>query len=187
MLKRVLRSGSIFRIQTWDNEAIAPPAAEEVLGVAWPRKSGLIASGRADVICLSPTDWLVVAVDPDPTILERWLHESLEDSSFRATNVSQALARIEVDGIGLRDLLAKACSLDLHPPLFPPGRAARTRFAGMPVILRCTGTSTFELIVTRSYADFLLSWLDDAELEFDHSTENWAGSFKRNTENGTGR
>jgi sarcosine oxidase subunit gamma len=167
MHKRVLRSGSIFRIQTWDSEAIAPPAAEEVLGVAWPRKSGLIARGRADVICLGPTDWLAVAVDPDPTILERWLHESLEDSSFRATNMSQALVRIEVGGSEVRELLAKGCSLDLHPPLFPPGRAARTRFAGMPVITRCTGTSTFELIITQSYADFLSSWLADAELEFE--------------------
>jgi sarcosine oxidase, subunit gamma len=170
MLKRVLRSGSIFRIQTWDSHAIAPPAVEEVLGLAWPRKSGLIARGRADVICLGPTDWLAVALHPDPTILERWLHESLEDSSFRATNVSQALLRIEVGGSDVRDLLAKGCALDLYPPLFPPGRAARTRFAGMPVIVRCTGTSSFELVVTQSYADYLIAWLEDAELEFETAT-----------------
>ena len=166
MDKRVLGPCSIFRIQTWDSEAVAPPAAEEVLGVAWPRKSGLVARGRADVICLGPTDWLVVAVDPNP-ILERWLHESLEDSPFRATNVSQALTRIEIVGPEVRDLMAKGCSLDLHPPLFPPGRSARTRFASMPIIVRCAGTFKFELIVTQSYRDYLLAWLADAELEFE--------------------
>jgi sarcosine oxidase gamma subunit len=36
----------------------------------------------------------------------------------------------------------------------------------MPVIICCTGTSNFELIVSQSYADYLLSWLEDAELEF---------------------
>jgi sarcosine oxidase gamma subunit len=37
----------------------------------------------------------------------------------------------------------------------------------MPVIVRCIGTSTFELIVTQSYTDYLLAWLEDAKLEFE--------------------
>jgi hypothetical protein len=46
------------------------------------------------------------------------------------------------------------------------GRSARTRFAGMPVIVRCTRPSTFQCIVTASYCDYLASWLADAALEF---------------------
>jgi len=167
MRKQVLGPCCILRIQTWDDEAFVPPAVEDILGVAWPKRTGLVARGRADVIYVGPTDWLVLWADADAGALLMHLDVALEGSTFRATNVSQALVRIQLDGTEMRDLLAKECSLDLHPPLFPPGRSARTRFAGMPVIVRCIGTSTFELIVTQSYTDYLLAWLEDAKLEFE--------------------
>jgi sarcosine oxidase subunit gamma len=110
---------------------------------------------------------LLIAADPYATSWLERIDVAFRDSTFRATDVSQALTRIQIGGPEVRELLAKGCSLDLHPPLFPAGRAARTRFAAMPVIVRCTGTSAFELIVTRSYTDYLLSWLADAELEFE--------------------
>jgi sarcosine oxidase subunit gamma len=110
---------------------------------------------------------LVLAGDPDATSWLERIDGAFRGSAFRATDVSQALTRIQISGVEVRDLLAKGCSLDLHPPLFPAGRAARTRLAGMPVIVCCTGTSAFELIVARSYTEYLLSWLADAELEFE--------------------
>jgi sarcosine oxidase subunit gamma len=166
MRRVVLGACSIIRVQSWNSEALVPPAITEVLGVAWPQKTGTVASGRAYVLCLGPTDWLVLAVDPDAILWVHRLSAAFQDSTFRVINVSDALVRIQLEGPEVRDLLAKGCSLDLHPPLFPPGRAARTRFAGMPVIVRCTDACSFELLVTQSYADFLLSWLADAELEF---------------------
>jgi len=170
MLKTVLGASSIIRIQSWDIQSAAPATIESALGVSWPRTTGTIARGRTDVLCIGPTDWLVLADNTDAdAILRKWFDEALEGTSFRATNVSQALSRIEIKGPEVRDLLAKGCSLDLHPPIFPPGRVLRTRFAGMPVIIRCSGTSTFELIVARSYIDYLNLWLDDAALEFEMS------------------
>jgi sarcosine oxidase subunit gamma len=169
MRKQVLGPCSILRIQTWVAEAFAPQSVEDILGVAWPKRTGIVARGRADVICVGPTDWLVLWADADAGALLMHLEVAIEGSTFRATNVSQALARIQLDGPDVRDLLSKGCALDLHPLLFPPGRAARTRFAGMPVIVRCNGGATFELIIAQSYADFLLSWLTDAELEFETS------------------
>jgi len=166
MRKRVLEGCSIVRIQTWDGAAVAPAAVEDLLEVAWPRKTGAVANGRAEVISVGPTDWLVLDSETDSTTWLDRLVTAFAGSAFRATNVSDALARVEIEGSEIRDLLAKGCSLDLHPPLFPPGRSARTRFAGIPVIVRCTSTSKFELVVTQSYVDFFLSWLEDAELEF---------------------
>ena len=167
MGSRVLDPCSIVRVQTWDAKALAPLAVEDVLGVAWPQETGAVARGSAEIICLGPADWLVLAREPDADVWLDRIAAAFDGSAFRATNVSDALARIEVDEAEVRDLLAKGCSLDLHPPLFPPGRAARTRLAGMPVVVHCTGTSTFECIVTLSYASFLVSWLADAMLEFE--------------------
>jgi sarcosine oxidase subunit gamma len=166
MRSRVLDPCSIIRIQTWDSEALAPSAVEEPLRIDWPRATGTAASGSADVLCVGPTDWLVVAADPDPTAWLQRLHAAFHDSPFCITNVSQALIRIQIEGPEVRYLLAKGCSIDLHPPLFPPGLSARTRFAGMPVIVRCVHHSTFECIVSRSFTDYFLSWSEDAALEF---------------------
>jgi sarcosine oxidase subunit gamma len=167
MLKRLLNACSIIRVQSWNSEAMPPAMIENVLGVSWPTITGSVARGRVDILCIGPTDWLLLAIDPDAAALLQRLNDALGDSDFRATNISQSSARVQIEGSAVRDLLSKGCSLDLHPPLFPLGRALRTRFAGMPVIVHCTGTATFELLVTRSYADFLLSWLADAQLEFE--------------------
>ena len=171
MHKTVLGPCCIIRIQTWSRETSAFAAIEELLDVSWPTLTGHVARGRADILCIGPTDWLVLAPQTDGAALVRHLGVAFEGSTARATDVSQALVRIQITGTAVRDLLAKGCSLDLHAPLFPVGRALRTRFAGMPVIVHCTGTATFELLVTRSYADFLLSWLADAQLEFETPPE----------------
>jgi sarcosine oxidase subunit gamma len=166
MLKRVLDPCGIIRVQTWGSQSAAPSTVEQTLGVAWPQQIGAIASGRADILCTGPTDWLVVVIESDVSALLKRLDVAFDGSSFRATNVSQALARVEIDGRDARKLLSKGCALDLHPHCFPPGLCARTRFAGMPVIIRCTRYWTFECIVSLSYTDYFLSWLNDAALEF---------------------
>ena len=166
MARSLLAPCSIIRVQTWDSLAAAPSRLEQALGIAWPNETGACLSGRVEIICAGPTDWLVIAPDPDGAELLQRLDEALVGSPFRATNVSQALSRFEIDGPEARVLLAKGCSLDLHPSHFPPCRCARTRFAGMPMIVRCIRQFTFECIVTSSYADYLRSWLTDAAIEF---------------------
>lgn len=163
---RSLDPCSIMRVQTWDGGVAAPPQVEQVLDVAWPNETGAVASGRADVMCTGPTDWLIVSGDPNAAALLGRLDEAFDGSAFRATDMSCALARIEVDGPQPRVLLAKACALDVDPSRFPPGRCVRTRFAGMPVVVRCTQESTFQCIVTSSYRDYLVLWLTDAAREF---------------------
>jgi sarcosine oxidase, subunit gamma len=166
MLSRVLDSYAIFRLQTWDPQAIAPSKIEQMLGVAWPRQVGAVASGgRADILCTGPTDWLAISTTCEATALALQLPEACEGCTYRATNVSQALACIEIQGPSVRELLLKGCALDLHPSHFPPGRCARTRFAALPVLIHCTQPATFRCIVTSSCRDYLLSWLTDAAEE----------------------
>jgi sarcosine oxidase, subunit gamma len=166
MLEFLLDPCSIIRVQTWHCGAPVPSTAEEVLGTKWPRQTGTVASGRGDIVCIGPTDWLVIASDPDASALPQRLDEAFAGSPFRATDLSQALIRISIEGPEARVLLAKGCALDLHPSRFAPGRCARTRFASMAVIVRCMRDFAFECIVTRSYAEYLESWLTDAALEF---------------------
>lgn len=167
MLKSLLDPCSIIRVQAWDCELPAPPVVEQVLDIAWPKATGAVATGGyADILCTGPTDWLIISTDPDIEPLLERLREAFECSAYRATNMSSALRRTQIEGTHARALLSKGCGLDVHPRTFPPGRCARTRLAGMPVIVRSTGESTFQCIVAASYGDYLDSWLADAALEF---------------------
>jgi sarcosine oxidase subunit gamma len=158
---------SIIRVQAWECELPAPSVVEQILDIAWPKATGAVASGDyADILCTGPTDWLIVSSDPDAEPLLERLRKAFERSAYRATNMSSALMRIQIDGSRARALLSKGGGLDVHPQTFSPGRCARTRLAGMPVIVRCTEESTFQCIVAASYADYLDSWLADAALEF---------------------
>jgi sarcosine oxidase, subunit gamma len=167
MIKSPAHSASISRVQTWDSTASVPLDVERALDVAWPTEVGTVTcASAADILCTGPTDWLVIATNEDLPGLREQLAAAFQGNPFRATDVSIALARIEINGPDSRDVLAKGCSLDLHPSRFPPGRCARTRFAAMPVVVRCTQANEFDCIVARSYRDYLLSWLEDAALEF---------------------
>lgn len=60
-------------------------------------------------------------------------------------------------GPGARDLLARICALDLDR--FMPQAATRTAMAGIPVLLRRTGETSWELRVDSSYAAWFEAWL----------------------------
>lgn len=166
MPSRVLDPCTIVRAQSWDMRAPTPARVNQDLELTWPRTVGGVSSGRVDVLCIGPTDWLVITSDPDPEPLLRILHDGFRGSAFRATNVSSALSRIRIGGPNSRTLLSKGCSLDLNLQMFPPQRSARTRLADMPVVIRCTEPMTFECIASSSLLDHLLAWIGDAELEF---------------------
>lgn len=63
-------------------------------------------------------------------------------------------------GPGARGLLARICALDLER--FAPRGATRTAMAGIPVLLRRTGETGWELRVEGSYAVWFEAWLKQA-------------------------
>ena len=70
---------------------------------------------------------------------------------------------IEIAGARAREVIAKGCPLDLHPRAFGPGNCAQSRLARTLVTLaQVDDAPTFELIVRRSFADYLWQWLVDA-------------------------
>jgi sarcosine oxidase, subunit gamma len=156
---------AVLRVQSWDMRAVVPLAVESLLDIAWPRAVGAVEVGRADVICISPTEWLTITSETSAGDLFQSIIERFQSSSFRATDISSAVGRIDIQGPQARRLLSKACSLDVHPARFAPGSAARTRFAGIPVVVHCRRESVFECIGALSYRDYLMAWLSDAALD----------------------
>ena len=85
-----------------------------------------------------------------------------------ATDVSAQRIAVRLKGARARDLLARGCSIDLHPRVFGGGRSAQTTLglAGV-VLLALTDTGDDYLILVRSsFAGYLADWLLDAAAEF---------------------
>jgi len=69
----------------------------------------------------------------------------------------------DVGSAGRARSSAKGCPLDLHPRVFEPGCCAQSRLARTLVtIVQIDASPRYELIVRRSFADYLWQWLHDA-------------------------
>ena len=65
-------------------------------------------------------------------------------------------------------MLAKGCSIDLHPRVFARGRSAQSTLALAGVILLALGDGgdDFLVLVRSSFAGYLADWLLDAAVEY---------------------
>jgi len=93
---------------------------------------------------------------------------ALDDVFSSVVDNSSGLTMIRVSGENAAALIATDCPLDLHPSHFKPDHCAQTRLAkaGATITPLADG-SGFELIIRRSFADYLLLWLQDAAVAFE--------------------
>ena len=79
---------------------------------------------------------------------------------------------MRLTGSRVRDLLAKGCSIDLHPRVFTPGTAVQTTIGQAGVILLALSDAgdDFLVLVRSSFAGYLADWLLDAAQEFGADT-----------------
>lgn len=157
----VLEPCAFVRVQSWDPQAPPPASLQALTGGTWPMRTGDCTQGRLDVICTGPGDWLALTGSESRGAVLQAIERACQGTSFRATDVSEALSRIRIECPQVRQILAQGCSLDLHPDEFGVGRTVRTRFAGMPVILCCRQAACFECIVSASLAEYCRAWLEE--------------------------
>jgi sarcosine oxidase subunit gamma len=143
-------------------------AVAGVLGFNLPGEPNTVAEGDGRVVYwLGPNEWLLVTPQERESELVAALQGSLSELFAAVTDVSSGQTVIAVDGEYARDLLAKGCTLDLHPRVFGPGECAQTLLAKAPVLIHHRRDAPlFELVVRRSFADYLWRWLEEAAKEF---------------------
>jgi sarcosine oxidase subunit gamma len=82
-------------------------------------------------------------------------------------DVSSSWVCLALEGPKAVALLRKGCAVDLHPSMFPAGSCCATGMARMRVVLWRPGMeSSYQMLVGRSYALSLWSWLIDAAAEY---------------------
>ncbi len=126
---------------------------EEVIGAKLPVKIGTMLGGIA---CLGPDEWLAFAPDgasrPDATGL-----------AVSLTDVSDRSVGIILEGARAVEVLATGCPLDLDH--FAVGRATRTIYETVEIVIVREAMDRFHIEVWRSFAPWLWTALTTAASE----------------------
>ena len=143
-------------------------AAADVLGLHLPTEPNTVADeGETLALWLGPDEWLVLTPPGAQTRMSDSLEAALQGVHAAVTDVTGGQTVITLSGPRTRDVLAKGCPLDLHPSVFKTGQCAQTIVGKANVTLRCVDDSpSFDLIIRRSFAEYMALWLYDAALEY---------------------
>lgn len=126
------------------------------------------AGADASVIWFGPEELLVTSASRGGEELEAALREAVAEHGGAAVDVSAQRTAVRLTGLRARDVLAKSCSLDLHPSVFAPGATAQTMLAQTAVVLipLAEDGTDYRILVRSSFARHLAEWLLDAGQEF---------------------
>ncbi len=158
-----------LNLRAHDNNTGFLAATLKVLGCEPPTAANtVIESGEYRIYWLGPDEWLVVTPAARQDQVKADLMAALEGVFCAVADNSSGLTMLHVTGDNAAALLATDCPFDLHPREFKPGQCAQTRLAkaGMTISPLADGAG-FEVIIRRSFADYLLLWLQDAAIAFE--------------------
>ena len=151
-----------------DPDGPASSRASAVLGVELPTTpSTYVSTATLTAIWMGPDEWLITAGTRSAATLETELRAAVGEDGA-AIDVSAQRTTLRLSGPDAREVLAKGCSLDLHPKVFRKGTAAQTMLglAGVVLIALDDAGSDYRILVRASFARYLADWLIDAAEEF---------------------
>ena len=135
-------------------------ALESTAGITLPVAANTVSGAERQVYWLGPDEWLIVGTAGDIAASRTVLVEAMRDHFSAANDLSGGLVKYRLRGRRSRQLLAKGCTLDLHADVFTAGSCAQTGLAKANVILSLSADGGgFDIIVRRSFADYLWQWL----------------------------
>jgi sarcosine oxidase subunit gamma len=116
-------------------------------------------AGDFRILWLGPSEWWIVTAGGREEKLVADLRQAFAGQHAAVVDVSESRTVIAISGPGARDVLARGCSLDLHPRVFGPGQCAQTGLAKANVLLDQTdGTPSYDIYVLKSFSDYLWQW-----------------------------
>jgi sarcosine oxidase subunit gamma len=142
-------------------------AAEDALGQALPIEPNTVSAGPHLVCWLGPDEWQIRTSADAVAGLMNGLQKALADQHAASNDLSGGLVTFRVSGADARNLFAKACTLDFHPDVLAVGSCAQSGLAKANVLFVCADDpDTFEIVVRRSFSDYLQRWFKVAGAEF---------------------
>lgn len=151
---------AVLRLRLSDGEDLE--AIGQELGIALPSDPNRTSGSDPRALWIGPGEWMIVANQAwAPTAHAR------NGRTIHLADVTDGRVSYAITGARAADLLAKGCTLDFHPRVFPTGRCAQSALAQVFVTIERPATGpTFILYADASLARHLDLWFEDAVLEF---------------------
>lgn len=139
-------------------------AVEDVLGQKLPTMANTSIIDAHRVYWLGPDEWLILTGEQT---LAQELQKYLAGLHAAVNDLSGGQIALRVAGPHFRDILAKGCTLDFHPRVFTNGMCAQSGLAKASVLIGLLDEpDVFDIVVRRSFSDYLIRWLQHAAAEF---------------------
>ena len=142
----------------------------QVLGIALPTQPGHYHTSRThSLYWLGPDDWLLVS-RADSIDLQAQLRAALSGHlSIVDVAGGQTIINLRGSAVALNTLLKKSSLYDF-------GRCVQTTFAKASAVVANRPDGSYELVVRRTFADYIARWLLDAGSEFGCRIEGELGA-----------
>jgi len=128
-----------------------------------PGKASVTKNYRA--ILLSPGQWLFVSAEPNSSGFANGIRTKLKKNGYLSEQ-SDARVIFRISGHKARELMQKACRLDLHPSVTSKDWCAQTVMAQTGVIIhQLDEAPTYDLFVYSGFAEDFADWLLHAGLQ----------------------
>ncbi len=135
-------------------------AAAAALGQALPTAANTFLGNDLRVYWLGPDEWLISAAPDLAEPLVKALEAGLAGLHVAINDLSGGQVCIRLSGAGAAERLAAGCTLDLHPAVFAVGQCAQSGLAKAIVLIASIDPApVYEIIVRRSFSEYLLRWL----------------------------
>ena len=131
-------------------------AFKKATGLALPRKVNT-SSTKMDTtcLCLGPDEWVVIADKKLKPKLDKLLAKASKDFVCSVTDISHRNVGFEISGPESARLINVGCPLDFSLEKFPVGKATRTVFESVSIMLLRTGEDSFHVECWRSFGPYL--------------------------------
>ena len=118
-------------------------------------------------VWLGPDEWLIVVPETELENTVNAINKLIANEFATLTDQSSAMTMFKITGSGAVELLGRGIVFDLHPSEFPPGHSTQTVIAksSATILNRSSEKTCFELLVRRSFADYLWRWFAKAGSE----------------------
>ena len=142
-------------------------AVQQTLGHSLPGVPNTFTVGDHTSFWLGPDEWLLsIALGREKEIAGQ-LEKNLAGQCYSLVDVTGGQLLIRLSGNHGREVLAKGCTLDLHPRIFKAGQCAQTTLAKTSMLIALIdNTPTFDIIVRRSFAEYAARWLRHSSKNF---------------------
>ena len=174
LIIQVLESNELFRLQAFSRDTISLAFLANLLKTNY----GWTLPGTNQVTLLDSFDnnALIIGAAPGEFIVQltpalakdflqtlSGLKEGASEALYTASLITDSRSCFVIAGEAAVDLLAMGSSVDFHPSAFQVGHSVTTRFAKLAVmIIPLSQSGEFLIIVDRSAAAYLASWIRDA-------------------------